>query len=110
MIVLYYSLVVVMCALGAFGSLFLKKASSFSSIKELLKNYNFYLGGGLYASSAILNIYLLTVLDYIVVLPLTSITYIFGIIIAKFFLKENLTIWKIIGVTLIVVGAVFLIL
>ena len=109
MIVLYYSLAVIMCALGAFGSFFLKKASSFQNIKSLLKDYNLYLGALLYVSSAFLNIYLLTVLDYVVVLPLTSITYIFAIIIARAFFKETITIRKIIGITLIVAGVVFLI-
>ncbi len=109
MIVLYYSLAVVMCAIGAFGSFFLKRASSFDSIKSLIKNYNLYVGGGLYVSSAVINIYLLTVLPYSVVLPLTSMTYIFTILIARFFLKERITILKIIGITLIVGGVVFII-
>lgn len=109
MVVLYYSLAVVMCALGAFGSFFLKKASSFESIKGLLKDYCLYVGAVLYLLSAIINIYLLKKLDYVVVLPLTSMTYIFTILIARFFLKEQLTILKIVGIVFIITGVVFLV-
>ena len=109
MIALYIGVAVIMCALGAFGSFFLKKALNFDNIQALIVNYNFYLGGFLYAASAVINIYLLRVLPYSVVLPLTSITYIFTLLISKFILKEKLTIGKIIGISLIITGIIFLI-
>ncbi len=102
----YYILLVIMTLLGAIASLFLKKASSSKSILDLIKNKNIYIGGFLYLSSAILNIYLLKFLDYSVVLPMTSITYIWTMILSYFILKEKISKKKIIGVISIIIGVV----
>ncbi|MEI3328235.1 MAG: EamA family transporter [Coprococcus sp.] len=64
------------------------------------------MGGGLYLISALLNIFVLRYLDYSVVLPLTSITYVWTMIISYLILKESITKRKIAGVALILVGAV----
>lgn len=56
--------------------------------------------------SALLNIFVLRYLDYSVVLPLTSITYVWTMIISYLILKESITKRKIAGVALILVGAV----
>lgn len=97
-----------MTALGAFASLFLKKASENLNLKSLLLNYNLYLGGALYLVAAIVNIYVLKFLDYSLVLPLTSLTYIWTMLISYFILKENIGFKKIIGVSLIVIGAIII--
>ena len=102
----YYILLVIMTLLGAIASLFLKKASSSKSILDLIKNKNIYIGGFLYLSSAILNIYLLKFLDYSVVLLMTSITYIWTMILSYFILKEKISKKKIIGVISIIIGVV----
>ena len=73
---LYFMLLVMMTLLGSVASLFLKKASGADGIMSMLKNVNLYVGGFLYLVSAVVNIVVLRVLDYSVVLPLTSITYI----------------------------------
>ena len=96
----------VMTLLGSVASLFLKKASSSNGIGGLLKNVNLYVGGLLYLSSALLNIYVLKYLDYSVVLPLTAITYIWTMVLSYFVLKEKITMKKIVGVAMIVLGAV----
>lgn len=105
---LYFSLLVLMTMLGAVAALFLKRASAFNSIKELLKNMNFYIGGGLYFLSALLNIYILRYFDYSTVLPLTSITYIWTMVLSYLVLKEKVGIKKIIGVLGILVGALMI--
>lgn len=97
-----------MTILGAVASLFLKRASGFKNITQLLYNYNFYLGGGLYFLCALLNIYVLKYLDYSTVLPLTSITYIWTTVLSYFILKEKIGLRKIIGVTGILIGAFFI--
>ena len=74
--IVYIPILIVMTILGAFAGMFLKRASSNLNIKALLLNYNLYIGGLLYLISALLNIYVLRFLDYSVVLPLTSITYV----------------------------------
>lgn len=102
---IYYFLLWIMTLIGALASLCLKKASSGVNLMEIIKNKNLYLGGVLYLLSAVLNIYILRYLDYSVVLPLTSITYIWTMILSGVVLKEIITKKKIFGVLLIVVGA-----
>ena len=102
---IYYAILLIMTLIGSFASFFLKKGSDFHTILDLLKNKYVYIGGTLYVISALLNIYVLKYLDYSVVLPLTSITYIWTLFISYFFLKEKINIKKIIGIILIVFGA-----
>ena len=97
-----------MTVLGAVAGLFLKRASDHLQLKKLLSNYNIYLGGGLYFIAAILNILVLRYLDYSLVLPLTSITYIWTMLISYFVLHEKITRKKIAGVCLIVIGSVII--
>ena len=103
---LYYFLIFVMTFLGSVASLFLKKASSSVEISILLKNWNLYAGGVLYVISALINIYVLKFLPYSVVLPLTSITYIWTMLLSYIFLKEKVHSKKIIGVFVILFGAI----
>lgn len=102
----YYALIIAMTFLGATASLFLKKASDSSGIKQLILNKYLYIGGMIYVLSAGINIFILRYLNYSVVLPLTSITYIWTMIFSYFFLKERINIKKIAGVGLIIIGAV----
>lgn len=103
--ILYVTLLV-MTVMGSVASLFLKKASGEDGILSLLKNVNLYIGGFLYVGLAVLNIILLRYLDYSVVLPLTSLTYIWTMIISYLVLKEKISVKKMIGVVLILFGAV----
>ena len=106
--VIYYIVLLVMTMFGSVASLFLKKASGLNSLIDMLKNINLYIGGFLYVSSAVLNIWLLKILDYSVILPLTSLTYIWTMILSCFILKEKITVKKIAGVCLILVGAIII--
>lgn len=107
--IVYYLLIIVMSAFGGFAGLFLKKASSsLHGIKSLIFNLNLYIGGFLYLMGAFINIYVLKYLDYSIVLPLTSITYIWTMIISYFKLNEKITGKKIMGVLCIFIGAVFI--
>lgn len=101
-----YVMLLIMTVMGSVASLFLKKASGGDGIVGLLKNINLYIGGFLYVGSAVLNIILLRYLDYSVVLPLTSLTYIWTMIISHLVLKEKISVKKMAGVALILVGAV----
>lgn len=94
---------------GAFGGLCFKKAVSNSDriIKVVLSPY-LYFGGILYVLGALLNIIVLKELKYTVVLPLTSFTYIWTILISYFILKEKITIKKVMGIALIIIGALIL--
>ena len=103
---LYLFLVLMMTLLGSIAALFLKRASSSQGIKAMLCNVNFYAGGVLYFASALLNIWLLRLLDYSVVLPLTSLTYIWTMFLSYLILREKITSKKMAGVALILIGAV----
>lgn len=102
---LYYAILPVMTLMGAMASFFFKKAAPSGGLLALMKNVYFYLGGGLYFLAAVLNIIVLRHLDYSIVLPLTSITYVWTMVIAYFALHEKITLKKIAGVVLIFVGA-----
>ncbi len=104
--IFYIAVLVVMTFLGATASLFLKKASGSEGILALMQNVNFYLGGMLYLLAAVLNIYILKFLEYSVILPLTSLTYIWTMALSYFVLKEKITGRKMLGVALILAGAV----
>lgn len=106
-----YLLLIIMTLMGAFAGFFLKKASANLelSIKKILKNKYLYVGGILYLLSAFLNIYILSYMDYSIVLPLTSVTYIWTMIISKFMLNEKITKLKIGGVCAIIIGVLLMI-
>lgn len=105
----YYICLIIMTLLGAFAALFLKKASHFKSIKSLVCDIKFYIGGMLYFLSALINIFILHFLDYSVVLPLTAITYIWTMIISYHVFKEKISIKKLLGIGLILLGAIFIV-
>ncbi len=103
-----YVILIIMTIIGSFASYFLKKASGTSNFFMMLKNINLYLGGFLYLLSAILNIYVLKYLDYSVVLPLTSITYIWTMFLSYKLLNEKISKNKLIGVFMIFTGAILI--
>ena len=108
---LLYVMVIGGCALGAFASYFLKNASSRlagPNILALLRIKPFWIGGLLYLIAAANNIFLLGYLDYSILLPMSSITYIWTMLVAYKLLGEKITIRKIIGVAAIICGATLL--
>ena len=98
-----------MTIIGAVAALFLKKASGFKNFKQLIFNRNLYIGGMLYFLSALLNIYILHFLDYSIVLPLTSITYIWTMILSYFVFREQITMKKIMGLGCVFIGVVLIV-
>lgn len=105
----YFLLCIAFTLVGAFGGYFFKKATSTSStILKILFSPYLYIGGTFYVIGAILNIIVLKGLSYTVVLPLTSITYVWTIIISYFLLKEKISFKKILGIIFIIIGAIIL--
>lgn len=104
--IVYLVSLLIMTLLGSVASLFLKKASGTVGIFAMLRNVNLYIGGFLYLTSAVLNIWILRYLDYSVVLPLTSLTYIWTMVLSYLILKERITKKKIGGVVLILIGSI----
>lgn len=105
-----YVLIILMTFGGALASIFLKKASKFKNIIDLIKNPNLYIGGIIYVTCAVMNIVVLKSLDYSLVLPLTSITYIWTMVLAYILLKEKISRKRIFGVVFIIIGAIIIVL
>lgn len=103
---IYLALVLLMTFMGAIASLFLKRASGSDNFVKMLTNVNLYIGGFIYITAAFINIFVLKFLDYAVVLPLTSITYIWTMVLSYLILREKITKKKIVGVILILLGAI----
>ena len=102
-----YGCLLIMTLMWSVASLFLKRASGSDGIRSMLFDINLYVGGGLYFLSAVINIWVLRYLDYSVVLPLTSLTYMWTMFLSYLILDEKITKRKIAGVILILIGAVF---
>lgn len=99
-----------MTLLGAVGSLGLKKgAASARGLLSLVFNVWFIGGGLLYFISALLDIWLLKYLPYVLVLPLTSMTYCWSTALAGLVLKERITKTKMFGMLLLICGMVLLV-
>lgn len=101
-----YAALVLMSFTAAAASLFFKKASTGGGLTKLLVDKNFYIGGFLYGAAALLNLYILRYLDYSVVMPMGSVTYIWTMLLSFFFLGEKISREKVLGVLCIIVGAV----
>ncbi|CDF43417.1 putative uncharacterized protein [Roseburia sp. CAG:182] len=102
---IYIFIIIVMTIVGSAASLFLKKSSTCENIGEYIQNANIYIGGGLYCISALLNIVVLRYMEYSIVLPMTSLTYVWTLILSKIVLKEGITNKKVTGTLLILIGA-----
>lgn len=106
--VIIYLMLLIGTLLGAFGGYYLKKSTAKDGVVGIIMSPFLYIGGFSYLISAVLNIIVLKYLPYSVVLPLTSITYIWSLIISYYFLKEKITKTKIYGIIFIVMGAIFI--
>ena len=106
--IVIYLMLLVGTLLGAFGGFYLKKSTAKEGVIGIVLSPFLYIGGFSYLISAILNIKVLKYLPYSVVLPLTSITYIWSIVIAHYFLNEKITKIKIYGIIFIIIGAIFI--
>ena len=109
---LVFSFIFLMTVMGSVASLFLKQAagslkgeSLAALVLNMLKTPSLYAGGMLYLAASALNIYVLRILDYSSVLPLSAFTYVWTMFLARLKFGEKLTGKKIAGVFLVVVGA-----
>lgn len=100
--------ILILTLFGAFGGYFFKKSTDCTSIIEICKSKYLYIGCFFYVIGALLNIIVLKYLPYSVVLPLTSITYFWTLILSYFLLNEKITKFKIMGIVMILIGASFI--
>ncbi len=104
-------LVFFMTVSGTFGALFFKNAMAKNEgrrIFALIAEPQLYFGGVCYLLGALLNILLLRYMDYSILYPMTSLTYIWTMIVSYLVLKEKINTDKLIAVALIVSGVVVL--
>jgi drug/metabolite transporter (DMT)-like permease len=100
-----YLLAFAMTISASVASMFLKKASS-ESIWRMYRSRNLYWGGALYVASALINIWLLQKLPYSVVVPIGALTYIWTLVLSRKYLHEKITLKKVLGIIVIVIGVV----
>lgn len=103
-----FLLIIIMTVLGSLGGYFFKKSTNGGSIYSIIKSKFLYLGGTLYVISAVMNIIVLKFLPLSVVLPMTAITYIWSMVIARVALNEKITKFKLIGMISIIIGVIFI--
>ena len=97
----------VMTLSASLASLLLKQVSS-NKFFENFKKPKFWLAAFLYVLSAAINIYLLTKLQYSVVVTLGSLTYVWTLILSNRILNEKINLRKAAGVVLILAGVLFI--
>ncbi|WP_353947625.1 EamA family transporter [Sporolactobacillus sp. Y61] len=102
-------LLISMTILGSLGGYFFKRCTLNGLRLSIYFLVNLFTGGLFYVSGAILNIWLLKLLPYTVVYPLTAITYIWTLVFSYLFLQERINLRKITGVLLIIFGACLLV-
>jgi uncharacterized membrane protein len=96
--------------IGAFGSFFLKQGSNRleNTLQSFITNKNLMVGIGLYVLSTGLYIVLLKKVDLSLLYPLTSLSYVWVIILSKIMLKEHVGKHKLAGTALIICGIIIL--
>ena len=104
-----YLRLLAMTYLGAQASVFFKRLAGESNILGILSSPYLYLGGGLYLIAALLNIYVLSLMEYSKVLPLTSLTYGWTMLLSYLVFKEKINIQKIVGLLFVIAGAIMIV-
>lgn len=95
--------------IASIASYFLKKTTGkASTIPEMLKTWTLYVGGVLYLISACIGIYILKKIDYSVAVPLGALTYVWTLVVSRVLLKEKITLRKVLGIGIILLGVIIM--
>jgi len=84
-------------------------ADGLTSLFKLFQTPWVIVGFGLYAASSVLWLDVLSKLDFSLAFPLVGLTYIFTLLIGRFFFGETVGLDRMLGVALIVGGLFFLV-
>lgn len=104
-----FLLVFVASLLGAFGALYLKRASSnFRVSLSQVKNKSLIVGLFYYGFSTLIFLTALKFGELSIIYPLVSLTYVWVVLLSHFKLQESLNKFKVLGVLLIVLGVSFI--
>lgn len=109
MFLIPFSLLVIATLLGGFGAVYLKKASvNFNLSFTQVKNVNLWFGIFYYGISTVLFLIALKFGELSIIYPLVSMSYVWVAILSMVKLNERLNKYKIAGISLIMLGVVFL--
>lgn len=103
--------ILVLTMLGTIGAFFMKLVTyslKNLSIKNLVQCPFLYLSGCCYVVATLINVFLLKHINYSVLYPMTSLTYVWTTIWAHVFLKERISKHKIIAILFIIFGVFLL--
>lgn len=107
----YALMIFVMTFSGTLGAVFFKRASSAMQISKpwlMLLNWSLYAGGMFYLLGAVMNILLLRQMEYSILYPMTSLTYIWTMFVSALVFHEKITKQKVIALCCIIAGIVIL--
>lgn len=101
--------------IAAAGGIFLKNLSNqlnhdapfYELVIYTLKNLNFWIGGFCYIFPILLWTYLLKFMDLTKLQPILSVVYLYTIILAVIFLGESISMGRLFGIVLIMMGVFF---
>ena len=109
-------LIIIATFLGGLGQLFFKYASAsitssnlFTVLQQIIFNKNTIIGVILYGIATILYIYALKHEELSTLAPLIALSYLWATLFGILVLKEPATIAKLLGLTLIIIGAALVI-
>ncbi|MDP4143926.1 MAG: EamA family transporter [Bacillota bacterium] len=105
-----YLLCLLLTICSSFGGFFLKKSTiKQGGMSAIIRDINLYVGIIIYICGALLNVIVLRYLPYTIVMPISSIAYIWTILISYYFLNEKMKVKKIIGIFFILTGTICLV-
>ena len=110
-IMLMVIVVLIMTVSGTFGALFFKKGIAKLkgiNIFSLIFVPEVYIGVAFYMIGAVTNIILLRYIPYTVLYPMTSLTYIWTMVVSYIVLKEKINKDKVMAIICIVIGVLIL--
>ena len=93
--------------IGAFGTLMIKKSTSHYPFLKLFKSSFLWLGFFFYGLSTLFYIFALRKEELSIIYPLVSTTYIWTTLFSVKYLKEEMDLWKWIGLSGIIIGVIF---
>lgn len=104
------------CTCNALANMFWKirfdktplSLASFQDLVGLIRSWHIWVGIGCYGMSMLLFFYMLSNYKLSSIMPVTCMTYIFNVIIAKVVFGEDITTTQIIGIAIIIVGLIVL--
>jgi drug/metabolite transporter (DMT)-like permease len=97
---------VISTIIASVGILLFKIASA-GDVKKIYRNVPFIVGAILFVFATVLFIVALKLENLTSLFPITSLTYVWVMILSKTYLKEKITRWKILSIVFIVAGIVF---